>query len=868
MSERLKADYLDSGYSDFDLASQQSPDELVELGQVEFARINRDRIVSQWTEATADVHHVFGQVGVERLVNLLRQKGRSITTLDCQEALADLPTRQELKQAMNTFLEKRGVMFIGENGERVVDLEELTNLKSSLVKEAGEFTYRNNKTKVREPKFMPYYNGQTRLLFYEALRDEMVVSSTDYAAGVRTPKRLLYAPDTQDQAFDQEAIRQADFYMGPWDLPGRAPVDENGLNYCPTDTGNVNWAAMRIACKLYNKNFGAAYRDDQGVLQIKYPNGEVAPPNIERFKKDFRLNDGLADTSGKRTEVLNNPLKFLHSEGAELVKSGLLTPDDLVIKFNNDVWDTFRLRRSNPFDNQGRISLGGVKYNLGLRFANQPYILYKISENLVGLARKNAEGEEKLEYTFPLVQDDEKEGGRDRTVIIIPTPYLPNQTSSGEAKDFADLLRLSNEFSYKAGVNLASLKFSEQMYLVSALDEVYQNDPDTILDFVKQHGTEGLRAFMALQADPQAAQAIFTIDKKYPPAQAALIFEKFSSLLDWAEKIQTDVAEVCAAAPHFRGKITQDALLGEFMKRSARVLSQYAEREKVATATALLRDLDLIQQDAVAFAAMFKTYVREHGPQSLTEIRGIDYQTISGLELARADKQEMISLSLRNYRVTEPDVPRDLEALLKDKERLRYNEFCILRQKLEHEDEATMLAFLRIEHLSPDRVYVGSFNVRAEAQQAGIAEQMISQTVVNLAKQYDVSAIMNQELAAGSLYIEQAGAVATGYVPYPPTERGPRGHFEILVEKDKQPARLAGVSSVELVKRYEKKHKGVDPLKQIGAPEILVVFDTTTERDLISQTADRLLNHEGYRMTRYLNLDGAGIRRLYGFEKN
>lgn len=275
-------------------------------------------------------------------------------------------------------------------------------------------------------------------------------------------------------------------------------------------------------------------------------------------------------------------------------------------------------------------------------------------------------------------------------------------------------------------------------------------------------------------------------------------------------------------------------------------------------------ELQRVNHEIIMFASLLKA----SGPKvkNFFEITGLEYKEQKGDEVDSEDRQKMLKLSQRNYDKVEPTVPASLEELFNNSDRLKQNSFVVLKQ-VAATGKLELLAFLRIEDRGPDQVYVGSFNVHTEAQGAGIGERMLAQTIADLVKTKNVTAIMNQELAAGSLYIEQVGAVATGYERYPVSDRGPVGHFEILVEKTKQPSQLAGISRTELIRQYEQIAKGVDPLARIGEPVILAVFDTTTEKQKIADVSEELLNRQGYRLTRYLNLDAAGIQRLYGFEK-
>lgn len=362
------------------------------------------------------------------------------------------------------------------------------------------------------------------------------------------------------------------------------------------------------------------------------------------------------------------------------------------------------------------------------------------------------------------------------------------------------------------------------------------------------------KTFLAGSADKKIINQVIEFARVAPVEVVNKVTEIYAQVTDQIDLVEAQAREYFVASK----RIDSRKVVQEIVKRANQILvDTIAQPDEQA-----LSRLASLKHDVIFFASLFKTARAEI--KNFTEVVGLDYQTMPGSELSAEQKQQIIELSKYNYQAVQPEVVERLRKLLEDKNQLSKNEFILLSQKLP--TESRLLACLRVESRGPDRVYVGAFNVRAEAHGAGIGERMLESTVKELAKTKTIEAIMVAELQAGTHYVEQMGAVATRFIAYEDNP-GSQGHFDIVVEKTPLPSMLRGLPKETLRKLYEQEFKNKDPLAQIGEPIILAEFDTATEMAEIAAVSESLLNEHDYRLTRYIGLNAAGIRRLYGFEQ-
>lgn len=530
----------------FNTDDDTSSDEVAKETETEAARIERDQTVTNWLDGMNSVQDQYGKEGVRRLLEALKEKGNKLTKADCAQVLENLPTRQALKAELFPILEKIGILSYGDHGEKIIDLDKLTALDKDVFSKKGtSLSYRKsrNNEKEKDGKYYQYSKGHINLLLYEALRDEQVISAADYTNGIRDPKPLLYTPDTTASAFSIDEIKKADFYLGVWDLPGNVYTGTEEKPQYPSQYDELDYVNTEIACKVYHSKYGAGYRDENGVLFIKNKDGEYQKASADLIQKDWTIHSG--STKGG---VIARPFEFLQSDGAELVQNDILRVSDFRTQTTGKTAETYRIRK-NGVSSTGMTSINNVLYYLGKRFYNQPIAVYKISEGLGGIVRCEADGSERLEYTFTLYEPGDARLTKTKMAntfyanaeLVNLTPFSPDAKDSEETPlvstgaRFNRLLELGTVFSREADFNLTQLNFTEQASAVSALSEAHKQDPQKIINFVKHHRADGLKTFLSLTVDRSAGHAILQLADALSVGDMHKLITLYNEILESAE---------------------------------------------------------------------------------------------------------------------------------------------------------------------------------------------------------------------------------------------------------------------------------------------------------------------------------------------
>ncbi|MEK7158568.1 MAG: hypothetical protein AAB733_03290 [Patescibacteria group bacterium] len=221
--------------------------------------------------------------------------------------------RTELQELILEDLEKFGILERGDHGEPIIDFAIFGDVLSAIL--------RNHRLMIkRYPEFHP---EEPRRFFALVFQGVDVVSKEDFerakhAGEPAVPKPLFYEPESQDAALDPEAIREAEFYIGPWEIFRKRPVESQSL---PTLSGeDVDYRESSIAAVIYHPEYGRGYRDPEtGKLMVWWPSRkEFHPISVNWF--DREMSESFAIDAAELTS-LRSPGVFLPEFAPHLIIS-------------------------------------------------------------------------------------------------------------------------------------------------------------------------------------------------------------------------------------------------------------------------------------------------------------------------------------------------------------------------------------------------------------------------------------------------------------------------------------------------------------------------------------------------------------------
>lgn len=378
----------------------------------------------------------------------------------------------------------------------------------------------------RASRLRPHPTTRKEELLLLVFGDQNVLSRADYEAGERELKPLLYSPATAEEALDPEHIKNAEFYLGLWDIP-HANRD-SGAQYPTVQDGEVTYAETALACILYHPRFGDAYRED-GVLMMVHPEqGEYMPVNAEMI-----LGYGYRGGSHDQEDSLRNPMEHVATYAPQLLKRGFIRNGDFATYSGSRSSDRFRSARRREFPQQTTVMFDGVRYYLGREFVGKTGTIYKLSDRYGGVAVVGEDGKEQLTHIFDIADssnprlkkryDRITDAGASLTNI---RPYDPSAFPDGaDEASFADVITFTDELSTEAGVNISQLDYVTQTWATHAVNSaLLRSRRADVINQAKEYGLPFAQAFLSVQIDQSMGKVVLDIADHQSPETYAVFF--------------------------------------------------------------------------------------------------------------------------------------------------------------------------------------------------------------------------------------------------------------------------------------------------------------------------------------------------------
>jgi hypothetical protein len=672
-------------------------------------------------------------------------------------------------------LEQNGILEHGEQGALIVDVD--------AFKESLRSFFHNPRLMLRRyPDFSP---EQPRRFLSFVFQGVDVVSKEDADRAKRTgehlvPKPLLYEPESRAAAFDPEAIREAEFHTGPWEILRRRPVRNPSL---PTLSGeDVDYREASIAALIYHPQYGGGYRDpENGKLMVWWPSrSEFRPISVNWFDREMG-EDFAADRSGHSS--LRSPGGFLPEFAPDLVKNGLLTPEDFQTKSGRDAIEG--LRQSRRIGRKGRVMLGSVEYFFGRGKETMEELehseAFPVGPSIGVMIQEDPETQRRhLTNTFAMFQQGDprlkrhsvSKGGveihRVNQQDANLQPYDSrtfHRKAEGETveafearvemvENFEYLLRIADRIRSQNGPDLLKLDY-DPLTLISATTRAVNSNQAGFVRFVRDYGLNGLRSVVGFDGDEKATRALYKLGDELLPKLAHQVFARIGRIANAVTLVMKRVDELL---PEGQSVGSEDAkkIREQLLHRGGDILTRLTQELTATDPTdasvesRIAEEMEKIEAPLLVLASTYKVLHDEKKEVALEDLRDVSLEVVSGADLSRIDRRQMMKIANENWSQY-PKLQRPITGGLEGAFERSDNRFYIVRYHGE------LLGFMRFDPIDEERVYAGSLNIRPELRGSAIGDRILKTAMADESQDHRIEATAYPHLPIAERYLGDYG---------------------------------------------------------------------------------------------------------------
>ncbi len=466
-----------------------------------------------------------------------------------------------------------------EGGNTIVDTDALKSLTDSILTYSDSKGYRyferTGKTAPKDVRmrlkelaatfhreYADLSDGYLSNFLINAFHGKEAVSQEEWSEWKNNTKRMkrpeakaiFYEPADEQQAFDAEAIKESQFHIGVWEIPGDKP------DYYSPRTPELDYNEVSLAALIYHPDYGDGVRNESGELEVTDKNGARKKLALDWFEQQTYSTMGPQ----KHTEgsFFRSP-KLALREGLfpHLTESGLLQPEDFASVSGSEVVTKYGQERK--LGQAGTVTISGVRYTLGREFDGGNYWAYKISDTLGGVLETDAEGKpNRLTHVFDLVEQDDPRLVQDKNtghllfgkksgLRVIPYDEGAREVffrrksdettgefaqRTGEMENFSDVVKAKHEVVRQAGISLEDLSPREQYQFLSFYKSAEPEQKVAVYAFVKKFGRDGMRAFLSLEVDSSIGESLIKLGDILKPKNMNEMLEAYADCIDTMEE--------------------------------------------------------------------------------------------------------------------------------------------------------------------------------------------------------------------------------------------------------------------------------------------------------------------------------------------
>jgi len=473
-----------------------------------------------------------------------------------------------IKERILEYLSDERIGVLSEkDGFWVADTEKMTS--ESFLQQMTRYKHRNSAKNMEVG--LPKDFVITRELLFQKLDDLPVVSKNDYEESTSReeepkPKPLFSAPESIKEAYKPKQIKDKKGYLDFWELYPKAVNWDFRLQ---TKKGEpVNTREYFLAVRLFREL--EVERDEDGQLKSYDKENDT----YEKVTAQW-ISDHLGENRFGRS-LEDNAQQFLFRNCKNLLRSGLLRPEDFRVRTNEPSGELVRKERQLPSDNCYQ-SLDGAQYYIGREnflFEGKKYPMENVKviqldsqaggiaiidgnrEKLLGFFDLLTEEKKKVKYeavarehpgieqpaSYTRVSRKEMKQSLRPWLRTQDNPKHPGETPEhyaerlGQIRDIDYITQVTRKFAQETGISIHNLGWREQQWLVAAtFDLNAQGQGQRLLDFTNNFGLVGLKTFLTCEVDIENGKRILEIGEKMNPVDAMKIFQKNLEIINLAE---------------------------------------------------------------------------------------------------------------------------------------------------------------------------------------------------------------------------------------------------------------------------------------------------------------------------------------------
>lgn len=338
--------------------------------------------------------------------------------------------------------------------------------------------------------------------------------------------------------------------------------------------------------------------------------------------------------------------------------------------------------------------------------------------------------------------------------LLSPAQELDSSQNHGYRQLMSSGMRKKIEDGF--GIDLAEHSFWVQRNFLSYIERVETIEIERLQAFVKEYGENGLKAFLALEQDPDAAEKILHITDTADQETAKKLFEKFTEITDQTDNIREYLNQ------HFDDKTPQvEQVISNLLKRAGKIIESNATKIN-EDAESIEEELDALNTDILVFSSAFQALQQEGIAISLSEIANTEFESVSMLDLPEEEREQTQSrlrtIMEANYRRHYPE--KIVQIGLKGLETAFENPNTRIHI-LRHEGE--IMGFFRIDEKTNNTLYLGSVNLIPDAAGSKLGEAMMREIIEAEAETKTIEADVTLELMP--YYMDNFGFVGVSVQP-------------------------------------------------------------------------------------------------------
>ena len=827
-------------------------------------------------------------ISLTHKVGELLQQGKFQEIPNMIESCPDI---SELKNRALELMQEKGLLRKEAEGW-VADIDKMKEVSWSDLFE--ELPYKFHPSK--KSKRFDFYDGRVDTNLYYIFRDTLVISRQDFEQGKFEAKPLFYIPENEDAAYDSDKIREVDVHLAPWELS----IISRAENVYTQDYQKVDEFKSATAFLLYNFKYGAAERDDNGELQVTYPDGNRRPITEAFF--DQYLNKQYRVYLGEYLDEERLP---------ELTDRGLLSPSDF--QEHKHVDRKYQTMIQSGIPANGLVSFYDekdnlIRYYIGKRkeFTEDPNIeVIKLNKLLAVIIKNNPEQGRQLSHYFNLTNFDDPDLSSSKptstSATIVKTAdinltqtraYNPDNLSTTNDEEiirslrqFERVLTKANRIHQLTGVDILKVIQAEADWEddIQVLADTEQS-AYSIAKFIKQFGPEKLLIFLDSSVSIEDFGRYISLGENLAQATAEQLLIKYDEIKKLAKKTDEELAQGFYRQEEKKLPISPTR---EIVNRAQKILLNFADDyseakndEDLSDYLDILKELEDIQTDIVLFASIFKI-----AQASFEEIRGLSLENTTAEQLTnhgklfnptepfneKEEKGEVVhndiltQTSIKSFAQEASSNDRakaDLILELIQMYRDNYKDSPLQNKLvkgfldiLKNNNEQTNLyvlkkddkpiAFCRFDKTGEHQEYFGSLNVQTILRGSKIGTAFIEETLNKEAIENDIDAHSDPNAEVSSFYIEKAKFVVD-FVQENYDDTGV-DILHIVRNRDQKSFSSRAYSEEGLVTEYNNNFLG----NRYSEEDKFIVLKFRIKSPELVATLKEMVNDQKYFMTRY-----------------